>query len=448
MLRRGAAAEVLTAGCQAVAIEWNRQYARFGLRTIALIPSTVVASIDKRHSYETALAYQEVGALRRFVTGLFLSPKSATAVRGALPGLGAKLAKRSDPRLDSSLVVSMALTELLPSAAGRVVGGKIGWDLLQRRNVLFDRRCAKRLSGAGAVHGFECTSLSSFEAAKQEGMRTILDAPTVHHATWRRIVEEEVVPAAPKEGRAHLEALERTRERKDHELALADLVLVPSEWCAGTFRSELPKERRIAIAPYGAPVRRGEPTRPSGKPRFLCLTSGLGLLKGTHLLLEGFAPLCRDAELWLAGPVLPELSPFLAAHGDSVRLFGWVSPSQIQNLFDQCHAFVFPSLCESSSLAVLEAMGQGLPVVVTPRCGSPVDDGLEGIVVPPGNAHAITDALSRLGDPDLRRRMGERAKVRAASQSWMSYRESVRRCVAATAEAVAPNSSRLAEGAA
>jgi glycosyltransferase involved in cell wall biosynthesis len=393
-----------------------------------LIPPTVVANIDKRHSYQTALAYQEVEALRRFVTGVFLSPKVAKAVR-VFPGVGARLAKRSDRQLDPSLVVSLAMTELLPSIVGRAVGRRTGRDLIQRRNDLFDLQCARQLEGARAVHGFETTARTTFEAAKRQGMRTILDAPTVHHATWRRIVEEEVVPIAPMVGRAYLEDLERGRQRKDDELALADLVLAPSEWCAGTFRTLLPGNARVALAPYGAPIREGELTRPLGKPRFLCLTSSLGLLKGTHLLLEGFVPLRHDAELWLVGPVLPELSPYLATRGESVRLFGWVSSSQIQNIFDQCHGFVLPSLCEGSSLSVLEAMGQGLPVVVTPRCGAPVDDGIEGIVVSPGDASGITRALLRLQDPELRHAMGERAKVRATAHSWMSYRESVRRCV-------------------
>ncbi len=391
-----------------------------------MLPPTVVSCIGKRHSYETALAYQEVGALLRFVTGVHLSEKTA----GRLGALGKRLRKRVDPRLDASRVVSMPLVELLGDVGARILGERAGYQASELSAELFDRRCAQLLEGAQAVHGFEYTASATFEAAKKRGMRTILDAPTVHHATWSRILEEEILPIAPSVGRMYLKRIERTKRKKNEEVALADRILVPSRWCASSYESQITSSDSIAIASYGAKVRDGDAARPREKARFLCLTSGLGLLKGTHHLLAAFAPLSDEAELWLAGPVHPELRLHLAKHGRSVRLFGKVGPAQIQKLFDESNVFVFPSLCESSSLAVLEAMGQGLPVVVTERCGSPVEDGVQGIVVSANQTEPITEALGRLRDPDLRAAMGAKAKARAQERTWAAYREAVRQAVA------------------
>ncbi|MBN1510499.1 MAG: glycosyltransferase family 4 protein [Phycisphaerae bacterium] len=81
--------------------------------------------------------------------------------------------------------------------------------------------------------------------------------------------------------------------------------------------------------------------------------------------------------------------------------------------------FAMPSRCaEGLPLALLEAMAAGLPVVATDVVGTrdAVTDGREGFLVPPGDADAMADALGcLLGDPGLRRRMGEagRETVRA-----------------------------------
>lgn len=75
--------------------------------------------------------------------------------------------------------------------------------------------------------------------------------------------------------------------------------------------------------------------------------------------------------------------------------------------------FVAPSLKEGLSLAALEAMALGRPVVASGVGGllEAVADGISGILVPPGNVSALADALEPLvADPAARRRMGERAR--------------------------------------
>lgn len=64
---------------------------------------------------------------------------------------------------------------------------------------------------------------------------------------------------------------------------------------------------------------------------------------------------------------------------------------------------------------LLEAAASARPLIVTdvPGCRDFVRDGIEGIVVPPGDEAALAAALTRLvQDPDLRRRMGEAARAR------------------------------------
>jgi glycosyltransferase involved in cell wall biosynthesis len=78
--------------------------------------------------------------------------------------------------------------------------------------------------------------------------------------------------------------------------------------------------------------------------------------------------------------------------------------------------FALPSLEEGLSTALLAAMASGLPVVASDTGGIPEAVSPEcAILVPPGNAGSLAGAIERLlADPDLRRRMGEAGKARAA----------------------------------
>ena len=78
-----------------------------------------------------------------------------------------------------------------------------------------------------------------------------------------------------------------------------------------------------------------------------------------------------------------------------------------------CDVFVMPSLRrEGLPRAMMEAMAQGVPSIVSNVGGMPevVEEGETGFIVPPGDAQAISDALSKLiNDPDLGRQLGQSA---------------------------------------
>jgi len=80
--------------------------------------------------------------------------------------------------------------------------------------------------------------------------------------------------------------------------------------------------------------------------------------------------------------------------------------------------FALPSAWEGISLALLEAMAAGLPVVATAVGGTPevVLDGQTGLLVPPGDPQATAAALERLlSDPALRQEMGAAGRARVSA---------------------------------
>ena len=91
------------------------------------------------------------------------------------------------------------------------------------------------------------------------------------------------------------------------------------------------------------------------------------------------------------------------------------------NCFPAHDVFLFPSLMEGLPSVLLEAMASGMPVITTETCGMPdvVEDGFNGLLVPPADAAAIEESVLRLAaSSDLRRRLGQAAQQTMARYTW------------------------------
>lgn len=160
------------------------------------------------------------------------------------------------------------------------------------------------------------------------------------------------------------------------------------------------------------------------EPRIVFL-GRLGKPKGIYDLLEAFQeiekviPACKldvagDGELERARAYSDELGL-----GGSVSILGWIDSSEREKLLSNAALFVLPSYAEGMPMSLLEAMAAGLPVVTTNVGGIPdlVTDGIEGIVVEPGDVSALVEAMaSILLDSELGDRLGKSAHERIASQ--------------------------------
>jgi glycosyltransferase involved in cell wall biosynthesis len=89
----------------------------------------------------------------------------------------------------------------------------------------------------------------------------------------------------------------------------------------------------------------------------------------------------------------------------------------VPSFLDSLDLFILPSLQETFSIALIEAMAAGLPVVST-RCGGPeelVVEGENGYLIPPGNDEELAVKIMQLlADNDKARRFGESGRELAA----------------------------------
>jgi len=110
--------------------------------------------------------------------------------------------------------------------------------------------------------------------------------------------------------------------------------------------------------------------------------------------------------------------PKVAPH---VIVYPTVPAGEIHQLFSAHEIFLFPSLLEGLPTVLLEAMASGMAVITTETCGMPdvVEDGFNGVLIPPADASAIEEAVLRLASsPDLRCRLGRAAQQTMSRFTW------------------------------
>ena len=188
----------------------------------------------------------------------------------------------------------------------------------------------------------------------------------------------------------------------------------------------------------------GRPPRVT--PVLMC-PARLSPVKGHANLLEAAARLAAGGiayELWLAGdgPERAAIERGIGERGlsDRVRLLGTVPHAALLGMYRDGRAdcVVLPSLSEGLSVALVEAMAHGVPVIATRVGGVPelLEDGA-GVLVPPGDADALTEALARvLGSATLRAELAHagRRRVEAEFEVHAIARELAHRFDGATGE--------------
>jgi glycogen synthase len=153
--------------------------------------------------------------------------------------------------------------------------------------------------------------------------------------------------------------------------------------------------------------------------RFFAFVGRLEPVKGLGVLAEILADVLRahpDIDAVFVGradaPSRATLNAAAADVADRIHLLDALPWSETLGVMSRAELIVMPALYETFPNVALEAMALGRPIVASAINGlaETVVDGETGRLVPPGDAHALRDALlSVLGAPEELLRMGEAA---------------------------------------
>jgi len=123
-----------------------------------------------------------------------------------------------------------------------------------------------------------------------------------------------------------------------------------------------------------------------------------------------------------SGPLARQIMEIEEKFNNRVYTFlGYLPDEDLPYLYNACDVYVLPSYVEGMPLSVMEAMACGKPVIVSSVGDLPfmVENGINGIVIPPGNADMLAESIIYLAEnPELRKRVGEKNIRKMAKYDW------------------------------
>ena len=391
-----------------------------------------------QHSWQTALALQQLGRLAFYATSIFHKPgawpyrlETLLPPRLAAP-LAAEFRRFAHPALDPALVRTHGWHEWAERIAARAGFPALAGQLNQIGNEAFGRHFAAELAGRDdlAIWAYNSSALPLFRAASQapkiydrttpdlRAINRILDDLEAEHPAWITNPGQRYTPE-----RIALE---------EEEMALADHILTGSEFAAQSLADEagpaIAAKTRLLPYCYDSvlfdslpPPRALSP----GEPVRFLFAGTASARKGVHLACEAIARLPEHAaSLTILGRLDMPAAAF-APFAERVRHIPHVARSQVPQIMAEHHTLIFPSLFEGGGIVLYEALAAGCALIQTPRASHAVTSET-GLLLPNLTSAAVQDAMMTcIEDRDRLNRWRTAAPARARHFSFARYRDNI-----------------------
>lgn len=218
----------------------------------------------------------------------------------------------------------------------------------------------------------------------------------------------------------------------------SNVITVPSSYCLEGIASSIPSGVRVEIIPYGASPGTFDLSRPDNFQIIRIVARANSFRKGGHLLLQSISE-CGESLIQLAkgfdiefvflGALEPEISKILSETkiptGIRIRS-GNIPNIDVPLLYQQSNIFVMPSLSEGMSLACMEAMHAGLPLIISKFCGIDgfPDHGM-GYIIEDNVESLNKSLLLAFSNIDSWTSWGSAAKLFAKNMTWDTYEDKI-----------------------
>ena len=393
----------------------------------------IVIQIGARHGYAIPAILDRAGLLERFYTelcGTVGAGRYLAMTRFVTRG-GSRAARLAARHLPDG-IAGKTRTFAWPVARRAWRSRRLGPDdaaAIFREHLRFSGELGEAMARAGygaATHVYgmmgECGPFLA--QASRRGLRVVSEV-YIPLSTERILAEERRAfpdwePEVP-----DYAALRREAGGGDSLLRWTDHFICPISQVQNDLIANFGvRPEQTSIVPYGVEPRWFE-VDPRPVPRRVLFAGAAGLRKGIHYLAMAAERLKTKGysyEFHVAGEVAPRVAAQpLCRH---LTFLGRVPRARMRAEFEAADVFALPTLAEGLGVVQLEAMACGLPVIVTPNCGSIVRDGIEGRIVPERDPVALADAIAEIvEDRDKRARMSAAARRRAEAFTWDRYGE-------------------------
>lgn len=403
--RRALVAAVTAPVRARLAVERKRRPARrpggVGPRTVTLVAHTT----QYRHA---AAALHSAGYLAQYLTTpVLVRPLPEVAV------LGRWRRRANDRRVFPALrgvplrrlwlggtfqLLSKGVGAIVPVARPFTAEGRV-WDLDVRL----------RSARTPVLHAVDGIAAGTARRARRRGALVITDL----RAAYPTLVGD---PTDRRDARR----ARRSRLQYDR----SDLLVCNSEYTRRTFVDAGFEADRLAVVPLGVDP---DAFRPAPVPPAAFTVLFVGRFepaKGAREFAGAVRTLPAGCRVIVVGEVRRRHAELLAGIDAEVTWLAHVPHLELAKIYRASSVLVLPSHADGWGLVVVEAMASGLPVVVSDATGASmvITDGVDGHVVPVGDADAVAERLAGLRtDPGRAQAMGTAARATALDHSWSRY---------------------------
>lgn len=214
-------------------------------------------------------------------------------------------------------------------------------------------------------------------------------------------------------------------EKKLEAVALngAAGITAPSSSIADYIRQALAVgDKPIEIIPYPIDTARFKPIYEKPIHPIILFVGRIEKRKGADVLMTSIPRVLSEypnCEFVFAGRVADELKSEVMAISSTVKFLGIRPREELIEWYQNASVFVAPSIWDNSPNTIYEAMACGTPVIASCVGGIPelVDEGMTGLLVPPSDSNALSGAIIKLLDNEIRRKeMGRRGREKALAK--------------------------------
>lgn len=290
-------------------------------------------------------------------------------------------------------------------------------------NDLFDRWVSRKIrsQSVDAVVAYETSALETFKEAKRKGIKTILDAASIHYKEQNLLLHSIKKSDGPE-----------VMRKKEEEIKLADYILTVSDFARSTYLKHGVPSNKVFSVPLGVDLNLFKPLNHralENKPFVFLLVGGINLLKGIDILLEATKCLLKngmDFDMRLIGTLGDAVSLIQKAKIDNLHLVGKLMLNELVQEYQRADCFILPSRFDSFGLVVAEALACGTPVIVSDKVGAKdlIREAENGWIFPMGDVPSLTAKMFWC----LKNRkslfgMRQKARESAEKASWEKYHE-------------------------
>ena len=370
----------------------------------------IIAHPGRQHSFRVASELKKNDLLFKYITTVYDKDSShiMEIVKKFISGDNLRRAngRKNEDISDEDVIQFCEISGLIEILLARFDKKRNLYNWWQRKNSdRFGKKVAKYAiqNNVDAVILYDMNARNAFSILKEKApnILRIMDVSAANRLYMKNVYESDFskcpsfASMLKKERKILWDA--KTVDRLMDEINLTHKFFVPSVFVKKSLQYSGVSEKRIAICPYGANFNKSVISKIEKKegPLEAIYVGNIAEMKGIYYLLEAAKAIDKNkVHLTVVGAYDNSEGKF-SEYMKNITFVGRVTHDKVLEYLNKSDFFVFPSLGEGLSLAVLEALACALPCIVTQNSGAndAIIEGENGFVVEIQSKRALYEKM-------------------------------------------------------